>query len=53
MKDDYPINLITKPVLPMLMRNMTIPAIKGKYIISDAAREGRKNNYPMGQYILQ
>ena len=48
MKDDYPINLITKPVLPMLMRNMKIPAIKGKYIISDAAREGRKNNYPMG-----
>jgi 2-hydroxychromene-2-carboxylate isomerase len=48
MKDDYPIDLITKPVLPMLMRNMTIPAIKGKYIISDAAREGRKNDYPMG-----
>ena len=48
LKDDYPINLITKPVLPMLMRNMTIPAIKGKYIISDAAREGRKNDYPMG-----
>ena len=48
MKNDYPIDLITKPVLPMLMRNMTIPAIKGKYIISDAAREGRKNDYPMG-----
>jgi len=48
MKEDYPIDLITKPVLPMLMRNMTIPAIKGKYIISDAAREGRKNDYPMG-----
>ena len=48
MKDDYPIDLITKPVLPMLMRNMNIPAIKGKYIISDAAREGRKNDYPMG-----
>ena len=47
-KDDYPINLITKPVLPMLMRNMTIPDIKGKYIISDAAREGRKHGYPMG-----
>ena len=48
MRDDYPINLITKPVLPMLMRNMTIPDIKGKYIISDAAREGRKHGYPMG-----
>ena len=48
LKDDYPIDLITKPVLPMLMRNMKIPANKGKYIISDAAREGRKNDYPMG-----
>lgn len=47
-RNDYPVNLITKPVLPMLMRNMTIPPDKGKYIISDAAREGRKHNYPMG-----
>ena len=39
------INLITKPVLPMLMRGMTIPNYKGKYIISDAAREGRKYNH--------
>ena len=39
------INLITKPVLPMLMRGMIIPSYKGKYIISDAAREGRKHKY--------
>ena len=32
----------------MLMRNMTIPPFKAKYIISDAAREGRKYDYPMG-----
>ena len=49
LREDYPINLITKPVLPMLMRNMTIPAFKAKYIISDAAREGRKNDYAMGK----
>ena len=49
LREDYPINLLTKPVLPMLMRNMTIPAFKGKYIISDAAREGRKNDYAMGK----
>ena len=49
LREEYPINLITKPVLPMLMRNMTIPAFKGKYIISDAAREGRKNDYAMGK----
>ena len=39
------VNLLTKPVLPMLMRGMTIPTYKGKYIISDAAREGRKYNH--------
>lgn len=42
LSETYPINLITKPVLPMLMRDMTIPEYKAKYIISDAAREGRK-----------
>ena len=31
----------------MLMRMMTIPAFKAKYIISDAAREGRKYGYEM------
>ena len=40
--DSYPIKLLTKPVLPMLMRNMKIPTHKGKYILSDSAREGRK-----------
>jgi 2-hydroxychromene-2-carboxylate isomerase len=46
-QDQYPINLITRPVLPMLMRMMVIPDFKGKYIISDAAREGRKYGYEM------
>ena len=46
-QDEYPVNLITRPVLPMLMRMMVIPAFKGKYIISDAAREGRKYGYEM------
>jgi len=44
LRDDYPINLITKPVLPMLMRKYAISANKAKYIISDAAREGRTHN---------
>ena len=48
-KDRYPINLITKPVLPMLMRKMTIPNFKAKYIIFDAAREGLKKNNPIGK----
>ena len=46
-KEEYPVNLITKPVLPMLMRMMTIPGFKAKYIISDAAREGRKHGHEM------
>ena len=46
-KEHYPVNLITRPVLPMLMRKMTIPTYKGKYIISDAAREGRTHNFEM------
>ena len=45
MREDYPVNLITKPVLPMLMRMMTIPGFKAKYLISDAAREGRRHNH--------
>ncbi|MFL2754436.1 MAG: DsbA family protein [Gammaproteobacteria bacterium] len=47
LSEEYPINLITKPVLPMLMRMMVIPDFKAKYIISDAAREGRKYGYEM------
>ena len=47
LEKEYPINLITKPVLPMLMRMMVIPTFKAKYIISDAAREGRKYGYEM------
>lgn len=39
----YNINMITKPVLPMLMRGMHIPRYKGEYILMDSAREGRLN----------
>jgi len=46
-REEYPVNLITKPVLPMLMRMMTISNFKAKYIISDAAREGRKHEHEM------
>jgi len=38
----YSLKIVTKPVLPMLMRGMSIPRYKVKYILSDAAREGRK-----------
>ena len=49
LRDNYPINLITRPVLPMLMRNYSIPTFKAKYIISDAAREGRKHSHEINR----
>ena len=42
MASAHSIDIVTKPVLPMLMRGMSIPRYKVKYILSDAAREGRK-----------
>tara|TARA_A100000164_G_scaffold377327_1_gene416263 strand:+ start:1 stop:1404 length:1404 start_codon:yes stop_codon:yes gene_type:complete len=42
--EKYPVKFEVKPVLPMLMRNMKIPPVKAEYILSDAAREGRKHN---------
>ena len=41
-----------KPVLPMLMRMMNIPTNKAKYILSDAAREGRKYAHEMKTIIF-
>jgi 2-hydroxychromene-2-carboxylate isomerase len=42
MSNKYPVNLKVRPVLPMIMRGMKIHPNKGKYVLSDAAREGRK-----------
>ena len=47
----YPIKIITKPVLPMLMRNMTIPRYKARYIFRDTAREAKKYEVPFGKVI--
>ena len=51
LKTTYPIKLITKPVLPMLMRNMTIPRYKARYIFRDTAREAKKYEVPFGKVI--
>ena len=51
LKEKYPIEIVTKPVLPMLMRNMTIPSYKGKYIFKDSAREARKYGVPFGKVM--
>ena len=51
LQSTYPIKLITKPVLPMLMRNMTIPRYKARYIFRDTAREAKKYDVPFGKVI--
>ena len=45
------INLKIKPVMPMLMRGMQVPATKGRYILSDAAREARLEDIPFGKIV--
>jgi len=50
-QEDYPVKLITRPVLPMLMRNMEIPSYKGKYILTDTAREARRLGIKIGPIL--
>ena len=45
----YGVPLIIKPVLPMLMRNLSVPKNKTRYIFFDALREGQKLNIPYGK----
>lgn len=40
----YQLELVIKPVLPLLMRGASIPIVKQKYIYLDALREARKLN---------
>lgn len=45
------IRLRLRPVLPMLMRGMKVPAAKGRYILFDAAREARVEAIPFGRIV--
>ena len=38
---DTGVNLIVRPVLPMVMRGLSVPRQKGVYIFSDSSREAR------------
>ena len=40
-----------RPVMPMMMRGVPAPGAKQRYIISDAAREGRAHGTPMGKIV--
>ena len=47
----YPIELKIRPVLPMVMRGMKIPAAKGIYIFGDCKREGDRLGIPFGNML--
>ncbi|HAU02580.1 MAG: disulfide bond formation protein DsbA [SAR92 bacterium BACL16 MAG-120619-bin48] len=46
--EHYGVVLEVKPVLPMVMRRMQVPATKGFYFIKDAKREADKHGIPFG-----
>ena len=41
--------LVIRPVLPMVMRGLSVPRSKKTYILHDAAREARRMNIPFGR----
>ena len=40
-----------RPVMPMLMRGVTAPQAKQRYIITDSGREGRFHQSPLGRIV--
>lgn len=48
-RSGVPVNV--RPVMPMLMRGVPAPRAKQRYIISDAAREGRAHGSPLGRVV--
>ncbi len=47
--DAFGLQVVLRPVLPMMMRGMQVPRNKAIYIIRDAAREARRNSIPFGK----
>lgn len=45
----YPIDLVLRPVIPMMMRGVKADRRKGRYIIFDTAREARRLGIPFGK----
>ena len=46
--DHYPVDLVVRPVLPMVMRDLPVPAVKGRYIMRDTKREADRVGVPFG-----
>lgn len=47
--DHYGVTLEPRPVLPMVMRGLTVPRAKRFYIVTDTAREARLHGVPFGR----
>jgi len=45
------VSVMLRPVMPMLMRGVTAPRAKQRYIITDAGREGRAHGSPLGRIV--
>jgi 2-hydroxychromene-2-carboxylate isomerase len=45
------LNLIVRPVLPMVMRGAPLPTVKGLYLIQDAKREADYQGVPFGKIV--
>ncbi|PKM23210.1 MAG: 2-hydroxychromene-2-carboxylate isomerase [Gammaproteobacteria bacterium HGW-Gammaproteobacteria-14] len=45
----YQLDLQIRPVLPMVMRGLSVPKAKRFYILRDAAREARRADVPFGK----
>tara|TARA_R110002073_G_scaffold68403_1_gene169990 strand:- start:108083 stop:109402 length:1320 start_codon:yes stop_codon:yes gene_type:complete len=46
--EHYQLDLTVRPVLPMVMRGLSVPNAKKFYILKDAAREAAVQNVPFG-----
>lgn len=44
----YPVDVIWRPVMPMVMRGLPVPSQKGRYIVFDANREAKRIGVPFG-----
>jgi 2-hydroxychromene-2-carboxylate isomerase len=45
----YPVRLVLRPVLPMVMRGLPVPAAKRLYIVFDTKREAEQVGVPFGK----
>lgn len=46
----YPVELIVRPVMPMVMRGLKVPPVKGFYIFMDSKREADIKNIGFGRF---